>query len=97
MLAMSHCAMSSPVSSGFFLDSEVTLEVGTCLLHLHLIGGDVSVVEGFDSLDYGSSEQFFDVHELYRNLFCLSIFSHSSTRVWRKWVGGLNKGLLRQP
>ena len=43
-------------------DSEVTLEVGTCLLHLHLIGSDVSVVEGFDGLDYGSSKQFFDVH-----------------------------------
>ena len=79
MLAMSHCAMSrlfglllGNAQEGESNDSEVTLEVWTCLLHLHLFGGDVSVVEGFDGLDYGSCEQFFDVHELYWNLFvCL--------------------------
>ena len=71
VFSTNHNARSSPVSSGFRLEmrkkgesdhGEVSLEVGARFLNLHLFGGDVGAVAGFDGLDDGVGEQLFDVH-----------------------------------
>ena len=49
---------------------EVSLEVGARFLNLHLFGGDVGAVAGFDGLDDGVGEQLFDVHCMLDSELC---------------------------